>query len=80
MRKDYEERVIKVVEKITRRKLENFNLKGNLREQLSIDSIQVVELFAALENEFQIELPLQLMTVKKAEEFMNLLIDEVEKV
>ena len=47
VKEDYIERVIRIVEKITRRKLENFNLKGSLRDQLSIDSIQVVELFAA---------------------------------
>lgn len=80
MKKDYQERVVKIVEKVTRKKIENIDFKGDLRDNLHIDSIQVVELFAALEKEFSIELPLQLMTVKTAEEFMNILIAETEKV
>ena len=80
MKKDYQERVVKIVEKVTRKKIGNIDFKGNLRDNLHIDSIQVVELFAALETEFSIELPLQLMCVKTAEEFMNILVAEAEKV
>ena len=74
----YMEKVIGVLEKITKKKFDNIELQGSLKDQFSIDSIQVVEFFAALENEFQVELPLQLMTVKTAGEFIQLLINEVE--
>jgi acyl carrier protein len=77
MEKDYKERVLSILGKITKKEVDKIDFKGNLKDQLHIDSIQIVELFAALENEFQIELPLQMMTVKTAEEFFELLEHEL---
>lgn len=64
-------RVADVLSKVTGKKVDNFDLSGDLRNELSLDSIQIVEFFAALELEFQCELPLELMTAKTGQEFME---------
>lgn len=70
---EIETKVLEVVSKITGRKVKKFNPDGNLKNELCLDSIQVVELFAALEKEFQVELPLQMMTAKTGKQFMGML-------
>lgn len=70
---EIEKKVLEIVSKITGRTIKSMNPEGNLKNELSLDSIQVVELFAMLENEFGIELPLKMMTVKTGKEFMNIL-------
>ena len=76
MNKDVKKRVFEIVKKISGTRVENIDLRGNLKDALTLDSIQVVELFAALENEFNIELPLSMMMVKSASEFF----DQLEQV
>jgi acyl carrier protein len=66
-------RVLEVLNRVTGKNIIDINLEGDLRSQLSLDSIMIVELFAALEKELGIELPLQLMTVKTGKAFMDML-------
>ena len=67
------EKVIAIVNRISGGRTKNIDLNGDLKNQLSLDSIQIVELFARLEKEFGIELPLKMMTVKTGKEFLELL-------
>lgn len=69
----------KNIEKITGTKIKDFNLEGDINSQIHIDSVQIIELFSALENEFAIELPLSMMNVKSAKEFLELLEIELSK-
>jgi acyl carrier protein len=71
-------RVLQVLTRVTGKNIENINLDGDLRSQLSLDSIMIVELFAALEKELGIELPLQLMTVKTGKAFLEMLENELK--
>jgi len=73
-----QEKVLTVVSKISG-KHGNISLDGNLRNELLLDSIQIVELFAAIEKEFEIELPLQMMTVKTGREFLALLEEQLSQ-
>jgi len=73
------EKVLRVVRKVTGIRIDDINPEGDLKSQLSLDSIQLVELFAALEKELSIELPLRLMTVKTGKAFLELLEDELSK-
>ena len=75
----YENRIVNIVKQVTKKDIDNLDLQGDLKDQLRLDSIQIVELFAALEKEFDIELPLQLMTVKSAGDFMKILLQEIKK-
>ena len=79
MDSDTKEKVLKVLRKVTGKMIIDINLEGDLRSQLSLDSIQIVELFAALEKELGIELPLRLMTMKTGKAFLELLEEELTK-
>jgi acyl carrier protein len=77
MDSENKERVLGVLRRVTGKNVTEINLEADLRSQLSLDSIQVVELFAALEKEFNIELPLKLMTVKTGKAFLQMLEEEL---
>ena len=79
MNTDTREKVLKVLRRVTGRSIDDINLDVDIKTQLSLDSIQIVELFAALENDLSVELPLQLMTVKTGRAFMELLEEELQK-
>lgn len=72
-------RVFKVMKKVTGREFNSIDLNGDLKNQLTLDSIQIVELFAGLEQEFNIELPLSMMTVRSGNAFFGLLDEELNK-
>ena len=79
MNNKIKEKVLLVLMKVTGNKVDNIDLEFDLKSQVSLDSIQVVELFAALEKELGIELPLRLMTVKTGKAFLELLEEEMKK-
>lgn len=79
MNSEYKERVLAVLRRVTGKNVTELNLETDLRSQLSLDSIQVVELFAALEKEFDVELPLSLMTVKTGKAFLQMLEEELNQ-
>jgi acyl carrier protein len=66
-------KVIEIVNKVSGGKTKKINPDGDLKNELSLDSIQLVELFATLEKEFNVELPLAMMTVKTGKEFLEML-------
>lgn len=76
-----ERRVLEIVSKISGKEItpHKINMNGLIREELALDSIQIVELFVSLESVFGIELPLQMMTVRTCKEFVELLNIEVNK-
>lgn len=79
MDKEMESKVLRVLNKVTGRNYTGINLQKDLKSQLSLDSIQIVELFAALEKEFDIELPLQMMTVKTGKAFFEMFEEQLIK-
>ncbi|HEY4788509.1 MAG TPA: acyl carrier protein [Bacteroidales bacterium] len=72
-----QDKVMEIVTRISGRKIESIDLNGSLKDELSLDSIQIVELFASLEKEYEIELPLKMMTVKTGREFLEILETEL---
>ena len=72
-----ENKVLEIVGKISGKKIMSINPDGAIKDELSLDSIQIVELFASLEQEFNIELPLRMMTVKTGKEFLEILETEL---
>jgi acyl carrier protein len=68
-----EQRVLKVVSRISGDRAVQINMENDLKTELSLDSVQMVELFAALEKEFKTEFPLQLMNARTGKEFLNIL-------
>jgi acyl carrier protein len=72
-------KVAEIISRITGRDVETINANGELKNELALDSIQIVELFAQLEKEFEVELPLKLMTVRTSKEFMRILEETVRQ-
>lgn len=72
-------RVIKVVSKVTGKEIKSLDPDGDLKSQLNLDSIQIVELFAALESELEVELPLTMMTAKTGNAFFKVLEEQLSK-
>ncbi len=79
MKQDIGDKVLQIVKKISGHIIDNIDPDKDIRTQLILDSIQLVELFAALEIEFNIELPLEMMNVKNAKEFIDRLEIELNK-
>ena len=73
------DKVLKILSKITGNDIQHIDLDSDLKSQLSLDSIQIVELFAALEKELNVELPLKLMTVKTGRAFLEVLEEQLRQ-
>jgi len=63
--------ISKLLEEISQQHIQTFDLKANIKDQLSLDSVQMVELFMRLETTFKVELPLSLMNAHSGEEFIQ---------
>jgi len=72
-------RVFRVLKKVTGRDYDRIDLTADLKSQLCLDSIQIVELIAGLEKEFDIELPLSIMTVRSSGAFITILQEQLAK-
>ncbi len=79
MDENIKEKVLQVVNKVSGHNVSNVNPDTDLKTYLKLDSIQIVELFASLEMEFNIELPLEMMNVKSGQEFLEKLEKELAK-
>lgn len=77
MKEEIRVRVIDVINRVTKKEGKFIDPDGDIKSQLNLDSIQLVELFAALEAEFDIELPLEMMMLNKAGKFMEKLEEEI---
>jgi len=64
--------LIKVLKKITGRDFTNIDENTDLKNHLNLDSIQIVELFAALEEETGMELPLEIMNCRNIKDFLKI--------
>lgn len=73
-------KVTEILSKVTGRSVASINPDGDLKNEIHIDSIQLVELFAMLEKEFKVELPLEMMNAKTGSQFMKTLDEELAKV
>jgi acyl carrier protein len=72
-------KVFEIVNKVSGGRVTSINPDGDVRQELSLDSIQIVELFAMLENEFNIELPLTILNVKTGREFLEIIEKSIGK-
>jgi len=65
--------LIKVLNKVTGRHFTSIDENVEIKNHLNLDSIQIVELFAALEEELGVELPLEIMNSKNFNDFFKTL-------
>ncbi len=67
------ERIESVLEAITGTTVGTLDMKGDIRSQLALNSMQFVQLFTALEMEFEVELPLSIMNVRTVGDFVTII-------
>lgn len=79
MHHENQKTIAKILSKISGKNIKNINLNTDIRGEINLDSIQMVELFAMLEKEFDIELPLEMMNSKTGQQFMEMLNNELLK-
>lgn len=70
METDLLSRVTGVIEQVTHCKVKDIDLDGNIKEQLSLDSMQMVQFISLLELEFDREFSLHLMNSHTVNEFI----------
>ncbi len=67
------ERIESVLEAITGTTVGTLDMNGDVRSQLALNSMQFVQLFTALEMEFEVELPLSIMNVRTVGDFVTII-------
>ena len=67
------ERIESVLEAITGTTVGTLDMNGDVRSQLALNSMQFVQLFPALEMEFEVELPLSIMNVRTVGDFVTII-------
>lgn len=67
------DRIALVLETITGTAVATLDMKGDVRSQLALSSMQFVQLFTALEMEFEVELPLSIMNVRTVSDFVAII-------
>ena len=72
MEGNIKKKLLQIIEDISGTKLPCIDFNNDILDELDLNSIKIVELFAAIEEEFNIELPLKMMQVKTANEFIAL--------
>jgi acyl carrier protein len=65
-------KLVKVLNKSTGVDISTINPEGNLREQINLDSMQIVSIIAQIEEEFKIDVPMTIMGVKSFNEFLKI--------
>lgn len=73
MENQTEMRVLSALNKVTKQNFVSFNWDDDISNQVQFDSVQLIELFAALEMEFGMELPLSLMNARTGRDFISIL-------
>ena len=72
---DTAERLMSVLESITGNRVTKLEMQADVRSQLALSSMQFVQLFTALEMEFEVELPLSIMNVRNVGDFVSIIED-----
>lgn len=71
------EKVKTVISEVTGNHMGEIDITGDIKTQFPLDSMQFVQLFSALEEAFEIELPLKIMNVSTVEEFLSILDEQL---
>jgi acyl carrier protein len=66
------DKVIEVISAEMKVNVSSYDFNMDIREQTDLDSMQFVALFARLEEEFKIDLPIQAMSAKSINDFIQI--------
>lgn len=71
-------KISNILEKEVNIKYSDIDPEKDIREQVSLDSMQFVKIIAILEEEFKIELPISIMEVSTLKEFLSIIDKELQ--
>jgi acyl carrier protein len=71
MNKDNSEKILGILSRITGKKIIRLDTQKDLSSQVKLDSIQFVELIAAIEKEFDVEIPLSMISGNSLDDFIS---------
>lgn len=77
METSVQEQIFTIIEKEIHVDPSHIDANKDLREQISLDSMQFVRIVARLEEAFSIELPISIMEVSTLNEFMAIVHQEL---
>lgn len=73
------QRVIDIVKNETGIELTTFNPDEDILEQINLDSMQLLEIYAAIIDEFGIEIPITIINLKTLNGITSSLVKEIRK-
>jgi acyl carrier protein len=77
--KDIKEKIVSIVKNEFDLDISEIDPEGDIIEELGLDSLQFVELYAAVIEELNIEVPVSFMSVKTFNEILKVLYCEIQK-
>ena len=80
MNDDLIKRLSDITEKEVNIKLSDLNPDKDIREQVSLDSIQFVKIITQIEKELCIELPVSILEVSTVNEFLSIVKKELQSI
>jgi len=72
-------KIFNIIEKSTGISISSLNPSVDFKEQIDLDSIELVRLAKSIEDEFNIELPLSMIGVNTIDGFVNIIKNEINK-
>ena len=78
MDENHVKKISTILEKEVNVKFSDIDPEKDIREQVSLDSMQFVKIIAILEEEFKIELPISIMEVSTLKEFLSIIDKELQ--
>ena len=75
--KEMQSKVLDIVAKVARLKELKVNPDKDIRDQVNLDSMQFVAVIAHIEEAFQVDLPIEVMTVSTFRQFLSMLKDAI---
>jgi acyl carrier protein len=78
MGQEIPEKIKDIIAKEARIDLSRLDPDTDIREQANVDSMQFVAIFARLEREFGIELPLKAMGARTLNEFVSAIVEALD--
>jgi len=78
MQEHIRKKIFTIIEKQTNIKLSTVDPDKDIREQISLDSMQFVTIIARLEADLGIEIPISIMEVNTLNEFLSVIENELK--
>lgn len=76
---EIKEKLVKIAEQISNENYSNIDFSNDISSEINLDSMQFIEFISEIEIQFGIEVPIEMMNVRKADEFISFVEEEINK-